>query len=138
MKQIIATYLQSGWELFNHPNAGKSITEIQTTAMGCPGWVSFKIGDQTYQTSINHLSDYIQYTMPSLEFATKCLIEGIDSGLYHSWAAKRILHLCPNVFYIDYQTFRLSVWKVHGVFRGVIDPTIREHWGISPVNGKEK
>jgi len=138
MKQIIATYLQSGWELFNHPNAGKSITEIQTTSMGRPDWVSFKIGDHTYQTSINHLSEYIQYTMPSLEFATQCLKEGIESGLYHSWAAKRILHLSPRVTYIDYQNFQLSVWKVHGVFHGVIDPTIRTHWCIRPVNGKEK
>jgi hypothetical protein len=138
MKKIIATYLQSGWELFNHPNAGKSITEIQTNSMGCPGYVSFKIGEQTYQTSIKQLPDYIQYTMPSLEFATQCLREGIEGGLYHSWAAKRILHLSPRVTYIDYQAFQLSVWKVHGVFRGVIDPTIRTHWGIIPVNGQEK
>ena len=138
MKQIIDAYLQSGWELFNHPNAGKSITEIQTNSMGRPDWVSFKIGDQTYQTSIKHLPDYIQYTMPSLEFAAQRLREGIEGGLYHSWAAKRILHLSPRVTYIDYQTFQLSVWKVHGVFRGVIDPTIREHWGISPVNGQAK
>jgi hypothetical protein len=137
MKQIIDKYLQSGWELFNHPNAGKSITDIQTTSMGCPDWISFKIDDQTYQTSINHLSDYIQYTMPSLEFATQCLREGIESDLYHS-DHKRILHLCPKVTYIDYQYFRLSVWKVHGVFHGVIDPTIRTHWGIRPVNGQEK
>lgn len=137
MEQIIATYLQSGWELFNHPNAGKSITEIQTSAMGRPDWVSFKIGAQTYQSSINHLPDYIQYTMPSLEFATQCLREGIESGLYHS-DRKRILSLCPKVIYIDYQTFQLGVWKVQGVFRGVIDPTIRKHWGIRPVNGQEK
>jgi hypothetical protein len=137
MKKIIATYLQTGWELFNHPNAGKSITEIQTNSMGRPSWVSFKIGEQTYQTSIKQLPDYIQYTMPSLEFATQCLREGIESDLYHS-DHKRILHLSPKVTYIDYQKFQLSVWKVHGVFHGVIDPTIRTHWGIRPVNGQEK
>ena len=137
MKQIIATYLQSGWELFNHPNAGKSITEIQTTSMGRPDWVSFKIGDQTYRCGIMQLPDYVQCTMPSLEFATQRLREGIENGLYHS-DHKRILHLCPKVIYRDYQKFQLGVWKVHGFFCGVIDPTIREHWGIRPVNGQEK
>ena len=135
MKQIIDKYLQSGWELFNHPNAGKVIAEIQTSAMGRPDWVSFKIADQTYQSSIKHLPDYIQYTMPSLEFATQYLIEGIEDGLYHSWATKRILHRCPKIIYVDYQTFQLSVWKVHGVFHGEIDPIIRKHWSIESVYG---
>jgi hypothetical protein len=137
MKQIIATYLQSGWELFNHPNAGKAITEIQTPSMGRPDWVSFKIGEQTYRSSIKHLPDYIQYRMPSLEFATQCLREGIEGGLYHS-DRKRILSLCPKVIYIDYQTFQLGIWRHQGVFHSEIDPTIREHWGIDPVNGRER
>ena len=133
MKQIISTYLQSGWELYSHPNAGKSITEIQTNSMGRLNWVSFKIGDQTYRTSINHLPDYIQYTMPSLEFATKCLKEGIEFGLYHSNYKKRMLYLCPKVIYLDYRTFQLGIWKYSGVFHSVIDPTIRKHWCINLV-----
>jgi len=130
MRQIISTYLQSGWELFNHPNAGKSITEIQTTSMGRPGWVSFKIDNQMYRTSINRLSDYIHYTMPSLEFATQRL----EDGLYACNRKKGMLLLCPKVIYIDFQSFQLGIWKHHGVFHSAIDPTIREHWAISPVN----
>lgn len=129
MKQIMATYLQSGWELFNHPNAGKSITEIQMASMGRPNWVSFKIDDQTYRTSINHLSDYIQYTMPSLEYATQCLRKGIEGGLYLS-DHSRILQQCPRVIYIDYQSFQLGIWKHSGVFHSLMDPTILKHWGI--------